>query len=203
MHPQITVDEFNALLRGERTQIRRPADRVDPLLVVFPGAFAPVHEGHRQIARLAHRRLGHDAFFELSITNVDKPPLDHAILEARLRDLAGQPVVVTAAATFAEKARLFPGTTFVVGADTILRLADPCYCDHDPHEFTRQLNVIRSHQCRFLVFGRRVEGEFRTLPDMELPEPLRSISDFVSGEEFRVDISSSALRRQRRESETR
>ena len=64
--------------------------------------------------------------FEMSILNVDKPPLDYMEIERRLKQFpAEQAIYLTRAATFAEKSRLFPGATFIVGADTVRRIAEP------------------------------------------------------------------------------
>ena len=85
------------------------------------------------------------AVFELSATNVDKPPLSSDVILSRARqivtpsaaaddDASGTgisgrpwPVVVTDAPRFIDKARLFPGCGFVLGYDTAKRLVDPKY----------------------------------------------------------------------------
>ena len=77
---------------------------------IFPGAFNPLHVGHRRMAELAQAILGVPVALELSILNPDKPPLDYAEIDRRLRQFpAEQPVWLTRAATFEEKSRLFPG----------------------------------------------------------------------------------------------
>ena len=53
---------------------------------------------------------------------------------------------------------------------------------------------IGDRGCRFLVFGRARDDRFQSLKDIELPSELRSICDEVPEAEFRVDVSSSALR---------
>ena len=67
--------------------------------------------------------------YELSITNVDKPPLDFIEIAKRtdaLRELDKQAtVLLTAAPTIRQKAALFAGRTFVVGADTIVLVGRP------------------------------------------------------------------------------
>ena len=61
--------------------------------------------------------------FELSVTNVDKPALPSAEICRRLRQFTWRTEVwVTRAPTFAEKASVFPGAIFVVGADTAERI---------------------------------------------------------------------------------
>jgi hypothetical protein len=127
-----------ALLMGhEKLLLLSPAGAVSHTIefkrptAVFPGAFNPVHAGHRRMAAHAEKRLGRPVAWELSIANVDKPPLDFIAVNKRVEALQvehdGRLIAVTSAPTFVEKADLFPGATFVVGADTMLRIAEPRY----------------------------------------------------------------------------
>lgn len=163
--------------------------------VLFPGAFQPLHDGHRAMARLAARMLGQPVAYELSILNVDKPPLDYIEIAGRLQGLAGQTVWLTRAATFAAKSKLFPGATFVVGADTIQRIADSRYFQDNPTLVDAAIDTIRDRGCRFLVFGRLVDGTFRTLADLPLPARLREICQGVSHDDFHDDSRSTKIRR--------
>ena len=174
--------------------------------VVFPGAFNPPHDGHRKMARIAAEQLGHRVAWELSVTNVDKPPLDFVEIAARLRLFqqlsADHQIILTNTPTFREKAELFPSCHFVVGIDTIARIADPRYYNNDPIRRDAALDKLIDSGCRFLVFGRLVlspredasEGRFQTLDDMQLPEQLLALCEGVSEEDFRADISSTELR---------
>jgi nicotinic acid mononucleotide adenylyltransferase len=162
---------------------------------LFPGAFNPLHEGHRRIAEASTGILDTPVEFELSVSNVDKPPLSRHEVARRLSLLpTEQTVWVTHAATFVEKARLFPRCVFVVGADTITRIADARY--YENHLSLRDIAIddIARQGCRFLVFGRLLGDGFCTLTDLPLPERLGSISEEVPAHEFRVDISSTELR---------
>ena len=165
---------------------------------IFPGAFNPPHAGHRRMAQLAAQRLGLPVAYELSITNVDKPPLDFLEIASRLADLRkledGATVVLTDAPTFRQKAALFPGCTFVVGADTIVRIGDPCYYEGHPSHYESALVEIADRGCRFLVFGRTIDGKFRVLGELTIPDSLRALCDEVAAEEFREDVSSTELR---------
>jgi nicotinamide mononucleotide (NMN) deamidase PncC/nicotinic acid mononucleotide adenylyltransferase len=186
------------LLLGDREMVYAgPGEEAAPTDVVFPGAFHPLHEGHRAMARLARRMLGRPVAFELAINNVDKPPLDFLEIAARLHGLARRHVWLTRAATFQAKSQLFPGATFIVGADTILRIADPRYSANDPALAAAGLQQIAARGCQFLVFGRLVDGTFQTLSELDLPEPLRAICCEAPAAEFRADISSTEIRRQR------
>ena len=163
--------------------------------LVFPGAFDPVHEGHLEMARIAEARTGMPVEFELCVANVDKPPLNYADIAQRTAGFPeGATVWLTAAARFQEKAELFPRATFVVGLDTIVRIAEPRYYGGDLAARDRAVAELTERGCRFLVFGRRLEERFLTLEDVELPAALRAICAGVPEAVFRADISSTSLR---------
>lgn len=186
--------EWTELLLGQRRNVAATASTPSRPQVIFPGAFCPLHVGHERMAEIAARRLGAPVTFELSITNVDKPTLDFLEIDDRLRQFASHPVQLTRAATFAEKAAIFPGATFVVGADTIERLADTRYYGDSHERRDAALAAIATRGCRFLVFGRVVEKRFQTLACLNLPSALRGLCDEVPPAEFREDISSTELR---------
>lgn len=166
--------------------------------VVFPGAFNPLHEGHRRIAEVGGEVAAATVHFELSIANVDKQPLNHDEVVCRIKQFAlEQSVWITRAPTFVEKARLFPGAVFLTGADTIARIADVRYYDECDALRDEAINEIDRNGCRFLVFGRHFDGRFCTLSDIELPETLGLLCSEVPEERFRLDVSSTELRRQR------
>lgn len=184
------------LLLGDRSQVGYP-DSFHPQ-AVFPGAFNPPHTGHQRIARVAATKLGCPVAFELSITNVDKPPLDFVETDARLKGLqafdAQTPVLLTDAPTFRKKSELFPGCTFIVGADTIERVGDPKYYSGAEGSFDAAIQQIADAGCRFLVFGREINGVFKTLSDLTLPPALKKLCDEVTTKEFREDVSSTEVR---------
>ncbi|HWB09025.1 MAG TPA: hypothetical protein VG826_07365 [Pirellulales bacterium] len=164
--------------------------------LVFPGAFHPRHDGHRQMALMAGERLGLRVEHELSVWNVDKPPLDFVEMQHRAAQFAPtEPLWFSRAPTFVEKAGLFPRATFVVGADTVARVADEKYYGGAAAR-DAALATLAAAGCRFLVFGRCEEGRFRSLRDLSLPDVLRTLCDEVPGETFRMDVSSTALRAQ-------
>jgi hypothetical protein len=163
---------------------------------VLPGAFDPLHVGHRRMAQVAAELLHVPVAMEISILNVDKPPLDYFEIEQRLGQFpADQGVWLTRAATFEEKSRLFPGATFVVGTDTLQRIAEPHYYGGDAAARHAALERIAQRGCRFLVFGRDTGSGFVRLGDLELPDVLRDICEEIPAGQFREDISSTELRR--------
>jgi hypothetical protein len=167
-----------------------------PPKIVFPGAFNPLHDGHRRMAEIAQDLLHGPVALEISIANVDKPPLDYAEIERRLGQFAPeQTTYLTRAATFEEKSRLFPGATFVVGVDTLRRIAAPQYYGGNVPACHRAVERIASRGCRFLVFGRAMGIGFVRLTDLELPDALRAICREVLPDVFREDISSTTIRK--------
>jgi Cytidylyltransferase-like len=163
---------------------------------LLPGSFNPLHEGHRRLAEVAARRLGRQVSFELSVLNVDKPPLDADELRRRLDQFSEiAPVYLTRAPEFRKKAELFPGVVFVVGADTALRIISPRYYQDDPTQRNRALAHIRAQGCRFLVAGRLNEARrFVHLNHLEVPAGFEELFEAINEVEFRADVSSTELR---------
>ncbi len=150
------------------------------------------------MAEVAEQRLGQAVAWELSIANVEKPPLDFIAIRDRLAALLREDAVrlatLTFAPTFREKAELFPGSVFVMGADTALRIGDPRFYGGDSALRDEAITKIADCGCRFLVFGRQHGARFQTLTDLDLPAPLWALCDEVSAAEFREDVSSTELR---------
>ncbi len=165
--------------------------------VVLPGAFNPLHAGHTQLAHVARQVTGRPVVFELSVRNVDKPPLIEADVRQRLEQFFGHgAIAVTAAPLFEHKAALMPDSVFVIGFDTATRLVSPRYYAGGPAAMLAALEHIRQHGCHFLVAGRLVDGHFCTLADVPVPAGYEGLFEAISPEIFRTDISSSELREQ-------
>jgi hypothetical protein len=196
-----------AFLRGDAAavcveadgQVR--ADRPAPAVLV-PGAFNPLHEAHRALAAAAARLTGGPVAFELSVVNVDKPPLTAEEVRRRLAQLTWvAPVWLTRTPTFAEKAARFPGVVFAVGADTAARIVASRYYGDSPAAVAAALEGIRGRGCRFLVAGRVDErAVFLGLDDLDIPAAFRDLFTPIPVEVFRMDVSSTQLRREREQS---
>ncbi len=180
---------FAPVVLGERTH--HAARRFE---AVLPGAFNPLHDGHRAMRDDAARRLGTAVGFELCVANVDKPPLDYLELNRRRRQFRDEEVVVTSTPTFVAKAKALGSVVFVVGVDTLARVAEPRYYG-GVRARDQAVADLRALGCSFLVYGRvDMHGAFRTLADLALPPALAELCTGVPESEFRSDLSSTAIR---------
>ncbi len=171
----------------------------EPPAALLPGSFNPLHQGHIELAAAAKRVLANPVAFELSVVNVDKPPLEAEEIRRRVDQFQGiGTVVLTRAETFHKKAQLFPGCAFVIGWDTATRLIQPRYYDNSQTAMLTALAEMWGAGSRFLVAGRADEhGVFRTLGDIDLPSGFQPLFANLPEESFRADVSSTAIRNTR------
>jgi Cytidylyltransferase-like len=194
-------DTIDQLLAGEFDRVTVQPDgqmmlSAPPPFVLFPGSFNPMHEGHVLLARVAEELRQQPLAFEISVTNVDKPPLGGQMVRHRVSQFAWKsPVELTRAPTFLEKSRLFPSTTFVIGADTAERLVAPRYYGDDELQMQVALEEIASAGASFLVAVRiDAAGRVRALTDIPVPRRYADLFTEIPEHRFRLDISSSEIR---------
>src|SRR5947208_6578412 len=194
-------DTIDRLLAGELDRVTVQPDgqmllSAPPPSVLFPGSFNPLHEGHLLLARVAEELRQQPLAFEISVTNVDKPPLAGETVRHRLAQFAWKaPVELTRAPTFLEKSRLFPGTTFMVGADTAERLVAPKYYGDDELQMQVALEEIANSGSSFLVAVRvDAAARVRALNDIPVPRRYADLFTEIPEHRFRVDKSSSEIR---------
>ena len=200
-----SADPIDRLLAGEVDRVTVQPDgqmtlSAPPPLLLFPGSFNPIHDGHVLLARVAEELRQQPLAFEISVTNVDKPALSGETVRRRAAQFAGKwPVELTRAPTFVEKSRLFPGATFVVGADTAERLFGPKYYGDDEARMHQALEEIASSGGSFLVAIRLdAAGRLRALNDIPVPRRYADLFTEIPEHRFRLDTSSSEIRARRR-----
>jgi nicotinic acid mononucleotide adenylyltransferase len=197
-----------------------------PHSLIFPGSFNPCHQGHVSLVKESLKVSNtQTAWFELSMTNADKPPLEWEDVVKRLdnfwnlKDMPAQwGIVLTDAPMFKQKVdilqplqvlRSFPGgkgkqaqapLSFVIGTDTLVRILNPKYYN-DSHQ--EMLRIVQELPCHFVVGGRLAQ---KTPTDStpvfisgqsELDElPAALQAKFTLMPDFRFDVSSTELRKQ-------
>jgi nicotinic acid mononucleotide adenylyltransferase len=197
-------DPIDQLIAGSLTRVTAWPDgqlavSAPPPAVVLPGSFNPLHDGHLSLARVAEEIRQQPVAFEISVTNVDKPPLAAGEVRNRLAQFAWRArVELTRAPTFLEKSRLFPGATFVVGADTAERLVAARYYGADEARMTAALQEMADRGASFLV-AVRVDGagRVRSLADVAVPSKFAHLFAAIPESRFRLDSSSSDIRKRR------
>ena len=184
-------DVLHQLIAGELPYILVGRDDFPNRALLMPGSFNPLHAGHEGLLMAAEKITNREGMLELSVTNVDKPPLTIIDVERRLLQLKGRhKAILTSAPTFAEKAELFPGAWFAMGYDTAIRLLSPEYHSN----VSAMLKRFQDLETRFVVAGRLHKGEFQGLEGMSIPSGFAALFISIPAALFREDISSTGLR---------
>eukprot|EP00667_Euglena_gracilis_P012970 EG_transcript_13353 len=213
MDEPLLVSEFEIstvwfAVDGTRQDLNGPVPDLAPGVpsVVIPGSFNPLHPGHVGMAEAAieyfqNKGISARVFFELSMTNMDKPPISDADLATRASQFQGKyDLIATRTPKFVDKVKLFPGHAFVVGYDTARRILDVKYAGGCAEARLAELRAVLEAGCSFLVAG-RLDGErFMTLSDLPQSEGLTEEEWQALFQDLgtfqRVDISSTELRKQ-------
>lgn len=163
---------------------------------LLPGSFNPRHDGHVRLAGVAAEILGAPVHFEISVLNVDKPPLAADEVRRRVAQFAWEATVeLTRAPTFLEKSRLFRDVAFVVGADTAERLVAARYYGDSETRMHEALAEMADRGARFLVAARRDStGRIHTVADARVPARFAPLFTEIPESRFRLDLSSTELR---------
>ncbi|CAL9755943.1 unnamed protein product [Musa acuminata subsp. burmannicoides] len=173
-------------------------DTASERMVILPGSFNPLHDGHLRLSEIASS-ICENGFpcFEISVINPDKPPLSLAEIKSRVEQFrkAGKTVIISNQPYFYKKAEIFPGSAFVIGADTAVRLINPKYYGGSYSQMLEILLGCKRTGCTFLVGGRLVDGVFKVLEHLDIPQELNDMFISIPLEKFRMDISSTEIRK--------
>tara|TARA_B000000609_G_C24157834_1_gene341671 strand:+ start:907 stop:1494 length:588 start_codon:yes stop_codon:yes gene_type:complete len=162
--------------------------------LILSGSFNPLHEGHIELLKASSKEFKKNPLFEISIKNVDKSEINFNDLMDRINQFKSLgKLVVTNSEKFEEKSKIFKESIFVIGYDTALRLVDNKYYNDD---FRRSLKIIEKNNCSFLVSGRFINKKYKKPNNINF-EGYDYLFNILSEEKFRIDISSTELRRLR------
>lgn len=158
-------------------------DNVEKPDIIFSGSFDPCHKNHILMAEKAFERYGKKVHFEISLTNVDKPPIDLISLQERLNSIQKYhdlpfigSVFLTVAPLFVQKASLFENATFLIGADTANRLFKVRYYRNED-DMNNMLAHFRNKKTHFLIFQRKGI-------DLDLEPEILDICEVISLDEY-------------------
>jgi nicotinic acid mononucleotide adenylyltransferase len=169
-----------------------------------------------------HQEEDLPVFFELSLFNADKPALNAAAVSERAHkifNLQNLPsnwgVLLTSVALFRDKADIFRnvlatdvgGTkqfSFVIGTDTMVLILNPKYYGNSQQAMLEAVRDMKQQGVHFVVGGRlqqTSETEDRTFVTgqeelSDLPADVQEMFTLVQEKDFRVDLSSTELRKQ-------
>ncbi len=171
--------------------------------IIFSGSFNPCHRKHIEMAKIAAKMYGMPVSFEISLANVDKPPIDYISLKQRTDSILKYHdesfmgnIFITNSPLFADKATLFPDCVFLIGTDTLNRLFSKMY--YRQGEDAKSLMAhFKEHNTRFLVF-RRKDTHIHIEPELvNAGYKLSDICDIVPLSSYTDDGTSSTSIRER------
>ena len=178
--------KFNILENG-----RVIAEEFISKSLILSGSFNPLHNGHIKLLEAAKNMTKLEPFFEISISNVDKRNISLEDLNSRISQFYNiGKILITNSATFEDKSNLFKKSIFAIGYDTAVRILDNKYYEKDIKE---SLSNIKKNECSFLVTGRKINGKYKYLNDLEIEE-YKGLFSIIPEENFRLDISSTEIR---------
>ncbi|KKH45298.1 hypothetical protein [Methanosarcina sp. 1.H.A.2.2] len=180
--------------KPEETKPEKPEE----IKLVFSGSFDPCHKNHVFMAMCASKEYNAPVHFEISLTNVDKPPIDFISLSQRLDSLRKYKdeafmggVCLTRAPLFLQKADLFPNSTFIIGGDTFNRLFDAKYYDSTV-DTPAIIRSFKEKNVRFMVFHRKSV-------ELSINPEILEFCEIIPVDEYEDDGTSSREIRRKRE----
>lgn len=186
-------------INGTRQKASAPRGRE----VYLPATLNPIHEGHRTMCRVAEELLSPTtgrikARYLVSSVSPHKGRLSVQDMLLKAGMLRAERWVPSADESrmvefthdeplFLDKAKKRPGSTFLIGADTMERFLDPKWGPST----TDLLVELKNLDTKFLVMPRLIDGVVKGCRDIDVPWPHGNLFEPLPG---RVDISSTELR---------
>lgn len=152
---------------------------------VYPGSFTVPHFGHLGVAEAFTKKHHQPVVFAIEVSPPHKDLLSPCDMLKRAKLLKGHHVIFTwGYPYYLDKARLFPNTKIILGADAFVELLDAKW-GFSADDLQRVFNETGT---RLIVPDRLVKGVFTTLDDLNPPPgfPCERLP-------VRFDVSSSEL----------
>ncbi|TQD26151.1 hypothetical protein [Methanolobus vulcani] len=169
--------------------------------IILSGSFNPCHKNHIEMAMIASEKYDMPVDFEISLANVDKPPINYISLKERvdsvracMQDMRGGSagnIYLSNSPLFADKAILFPDSVFLIGTDTLNRLFNVNYY-REGEDMQSLIEHFSKYNTKFLVFRRK---ESQICSEIDIPD----ICEIVSYDCYTDDgTSSTKIRNERK-----
>jgi len=171
--------------------------------LIFPGSFNPIHDAHIQMMQIAEKQYNMPGYYEISIQNVDKAPINVSDLNNRLNKILESGAtrgILSNTPTMYEKMKELKTLkkykqklVIVVGYDTLERIFMMQY--YKDIDFNTFIGTCFANKVEFFAFGRKGK-KVSEYVNTVLPEMLRPLVKFTDEtDEFNLPISSTDLRK--------
>jgi nicotinamide mononucleotide (NMN) deamidase PncC len=138
---------------------KRLADMPKGKYALMPGAFNPPHEGHYGAADATMTDYNYRTVFEVTAQPPHKDAMTVQTLLQRAKLLQGNDRIFTSKLPlYLDKARKYPGTPIILGADAMVRMLDPKW----GLNVGEMMGSFYNLKTNLFVAGRDIDGKFTT-----------------------------------------